>query len=323
MLFAAKSKEPVLCYRHLPNSTLALLFSILVNEIAPILLTAGTGFVLGKAFKIDLRSVSRIAFYILSPCLVFISLYQTQLTGEEFGRLTIFTVATMALLGLAAFLFGKALRLNRQMVTALIIINMFGNGGNYGLPLNLLAFGQQALDRAVIYYVTSTVLVYSVGVVVASSGRDGIKQALLGIFKVPVVYGVILAIVLRLANIQLPDLFFQAIKLLSGAALPVMLIVLGLQLAEVKRPDNLKVVTAASVFQLLSGPAIGLLIAFLVGLSGPARQAAVLEASMPTAVITTILAVEYDIDPVFVTGIVLVTTLLSPLTLTPLIAFLR
>lgn len=302
---------------------MSLLFSILVNEIAPILLTAGTGFALGKVFKIDLRSISRIAFYILSPCLVFISLYQTQLSGEEFGRLTLFTIITMVLLGLAAFLFGKALRLNRQMVTALIIINMFGNGGNYGLPLNSFAFGPEALARAVVYYVTSTVLVYSVGVVVASSGRDGIKQALLGVFKVPVVYGVILAILLRLANIQLPDLFFRAIQLLSGAALPVMLIVLGLQLAEVKRPDNLKIVTAASVFQLLSGPAIGLLVAFLVGLSGPARQAAVVEASMPTAVITTILAVEYEIDPVFVTGIVLVTTLLSPLTLTPLIAFLQ
>jgi len=49
----------------------------------------------------------------------------------------------------------------------------------------------------------------------------------------------------------------------------------------------------------------------------------VLEASMPTAVITTILAVEYDLDPIFVTGIVVVTTLLSPLTLTPLIAYLQ
>jgi predicted permease len=102
-----------------------------------------------------------------------------------------------------------------------------------------------------------------------------------------------------------------------------MLIVLGLQLAEARRPEHLGVVTAASLFQLLSGPAVGLLIAALVGLSGPARQAAVLEASMPTAVITTILAVEYDIDPIFVTGTVLVTTLLSPLTLTPLIAFLQ
>jgi len=302
---------------------LALLLTILASQIAPILLTAGTGYAIGRAFKIDLRSVSRIAFYILSPCLVFVSLYQTQLSGEEFGRLTLFTLGVIVLLGVAAFAFGKIMGLGRQALAGLIIINMFGNGGNYGLPLNSFAFGPEALARAVVYYVISTVLVYSVGVVVASSGRDGIKQALLGVFKVPVVYGVILAVVLRLTGLQLPDMIFRAIQLLSGAALPVMLIVLGLQLAEVKRPENWKVVTAAAVFQLLSGPAVGLLMAAIVGLSGPARQAGVLESSMPTAVITTILAVEYDIDPVFVTGIVLVTTLLSPLTLAPLIAYLQ
>ncbi|MEK9165122.1 MAG: AEC family transporter, partial [Chloroflexota bacterium] len=80
--------------------------------------------------------------------------------------------------------------------------------------------------------------------------------------------------------------------------------------------------TAAALFRLLTGPAIGLLLTALLNLTGPARQAAVLEASMPTAVIATILAVEYDIDPLFVTSVVLVATLLSPLTLTPLIAYL-
>ncbi len=270
-----------------------------------------------------MRSVTRIAFYILSPCLVFVSLYQTQLSGEEFGRLALFTLLAIAGLGLAAFLFGKLIGLSRHALAGLIIINMFGNGGNYGLPLTAFAFGDAAMARAVVYYVVSTVLVYSVGIVVASSGRAGLRQSLIGVFKVPVVYGVVLAIALRLLNLQLPVTLFRAVQLLSNAALPVMLVVLGLQLAQVKRPDNLRVVTLASIFQLLSGPALGLLLAWLVGLSGPARQAAVSEASRPTAVITTILAVEYDIDPIFVTGTVLVTTLLSPLTLTPLIAFLQ
>lgn len=291
--------------------------------MAPILLTAGAGFTVGRVFKIDLRSVSRLAFYIFSPCLVFMSLYQTQLSGVEFGRMAAFSAGAILLLGLAALLFGRAIGLSRQALAGLVIVNMFGNGGNYGLPLTAFAFGEAALARAVVYFVVSSVLVYSLGVVVASSGRVGLRQALAGVFKVPVLYAVILAVVLRLAGLELPVVLFRAVQLLSGAALPVMLVVLGLQLAEVKRPDNLRLVTLASIFQLLSGPAIGLLVAALVGLSGPARQAGVLEASMPTAVITTILAVEYDIDPVFVTGTVLVTTLLSPLTLTPLIAFLQ
>jgi hypothetical protein len=302
---------------------LTLLLSIFLNNIAPILLTAGAGFAVGRQFKIDTKAVSRITFYIFSPCLVFVSLNETQLSGDEFGRMALFTTGTVVALGLVAWAFGKTIGLSRQALAGLIIINMFGNGGNYGLPLNLFAFGDAAMARAVVYYVVSTALVYTVGIVVASSGRASVRQSLNSILKLPVVYGVILAIVLRLIGLELPPVIFRAVKLSSQAALPVMLIVLGLQLAEAKRPDNLRIVTAASVFQLISGPAVGLLMAFLIGLSGPARQAAVIEASMPTAVITTILAIEYDIDPVFVTGTVLVTTLLSPLTLTPLIAYLQ
>jgi hypothetical protein len=60
----------------------------------------------------------------------------------------------------------------------------------------------------------------------------------------------------------------------------------------------------------------------LFGLEGSARQAMVLEASMPTAVLTTVIATEYNLQPTFVTAVVFTTTLLSPLTLTPLLSFL-
>jgi hypothetical protein len=69
-------------------------------------------------------------------------------------------------------------------------------------------------------------------------------------------------------------------------------------------------------------PLVALLLARWIGLSGMARQAAVLQASMPAAVVTTILAVEYELDATLVSGTVVLTTLLSPLTLTPLIAYL-
>lgn len=299
------------------------LLSILLNQIAPILLTAGAGFTLGRAFKLDIRSITRVTFYIFSPCLVFTSLYKSQLTYDEFGRLALFTILVIVTLGLLAFIFGKLLGLDRSTRIGLIVINMFGNGGNYGLPLILFAFGETALARAVIYYVTSTIMVYSVGVIVASTNRQStFKESALAVLKLPVIYGVIIAVIFKLTGLELPLMIFRAVDLLSGAALPVMLIVLGLQLAETRQIKNLRVITAASIFQLLSGPIVGLLVAALVGLTGPARQAAVVESAMPTAVITTILAVEYDIDPAFVTGIVLVTTLLSPITLTPLIAYL-
>jgi len=74
--------------------------------------------------------------------------------------------------------------------------------------------------------------------------------------------------------------------------------------------------------RLLVSPLLALALGLIIGLSGPVRQAATLEAAMPTAVLTTVLATEYNARPTFVTAAVFVTTLLSPLTITPLLAYL-
>ena len=74
--------------------------------------------------------------------------------------------------------------------------------------------------------------------------------------------------------------------------------------------------------RLLGGAAAGFLLAPLLGLQGAAYQAGVLQASMPTAVVCIILATEYETEPAFVTTAVFFTTLLSPLTITPVLAWL-
>jgi hypothetical protein len=64
-------------------------------------------------------------------------------------------------------------------------------------------------------------------------------------------------------------------------------------------------------------------LAHVLGLDGAALQGGVLQAAMPTAVVTTILAVEYNLDHGLMTGVVMLSTLLSPLSLVPLIAYLQ
>jgi hypothetical protein len=61
---------------------------------------------------------------------------------------------------------------------------------------------------------------------------------------------------------------------------------------------------------------------WIFGLTGTAYQAGVAQSSMPTAVVMTILATEYDVEPSFVSSAVFTSTLLSPLTVTPLLAYL-
>jgi predicted permease len=115
----------------------------------------------------------------------------------------------------------------------------------------------------------------------------------------------------------------RPIGLLSGAAIPVMLLVLGMQLERHARPEHPKAVAAAVGLSLLVSPLIAFTLAALLGLEGAARQASIIEASMPAAVATTVLALEYDLDAEFSTSVVLFSTLLSPFTLVLLIAHLQ
>jgi predicted permease len=102
-----------------------------------------------------------------------------------------------------------------------------------------------------------------------------------------------------------------------------MLLVLGMQLERATKPGHPTAVLVAVALSLLVAPLFAFGLSAALGLVGAARQAAIIEASMPAAVITTVLALEFDLDTEFSTSVVLLSTLLSPLTLVFLIAYLQ
>lgn len=302
---------------------MTLLLSIFANDVLPIFVVASVGFLSARFLKADVKTLSRITFNALAPCLVFNLLVTSKISPDEFARMVLFTVAVVLGIGLIGRLITLPLRLDRAMASAFLIVIMFSNGGNYGLSVNNFAFGKEALARATIYFVTSTILMYTVGVFVASSGKSGYRKALTGVFKIPAVYGVVAAGVVILSKTTLPPPVMRPIELLSGASLPMMMLVLGMQLERAAKPENPLLIGLATVLTLVISPLLALGMVNVLGLSGAARQAAMIEASMPTAVVTTILALEYEVMPSFVTSVVFVSTLLSPITVTLLIALLR
>lgn len=144
----------------------------------------------------------------------------------------------------------------------------------------------------------------------------------MGVFKVPVIYAVIFALIYNWLDWQLPLPIDRTVNLLSEAAIPVMIVLLGIQLYNAKISRDLFNVGLSNVLRLVVSPAMALALAGLFSLEGPAYKAGVIESAVPTAVLTTVLATEYDLDAAFVTTTVVTSTLLSPLTLTPLLAFL-
>ena len=298
------------------------LFATFANNLLPILLISGAGFLLGKTVSIDARSLGRVVFYVFSPILVFNMLLHTRLDSGDIFLMMGYTVTICVVIGLLTLLFGKLLHFDRPTLMAVFLASTFGNTGNYGLPLVSFAFGRDALAYATLCYVTVSILSNTFGVLAASLGHMDLKAALMGLFKVPTMYAVALAALLNRLQLDLPLPLSRTVDLAANASIPVMIILLGLELSHFEWSRSFRALGLSVSMRLLAGPVIGLLLAIPFGLQGAARQGSVIEASMPAAVMNTVLASEYGLDASLVTAIVFVGTVLSPLTLTPLLVYL-
>jgi len=299
-----------------------LLASTFANNILPIILLAGAGFALGKVLHIDPRSLGRVVFYVFSPVLLFDLIVQSQLEISEAAIVILFALCVILGMGLLTWLLGYFFKLERPALISILITTMFANTGNYGLPLVSFAFGEQALSYAGIYFATTTLLFYTLGVFLASLGHMNFKEAMVGLFKIPTLYAVLLALLINAWNIQIPTAISRAVELAAGGSIPLMLILLGVQLTGLVLSENQRAMQLSVFLRLIVAPLAAIFFAALFGLQHFPRQASVTEASMPSMVSATVLATEYNLDAKLVTAVVFISTLLSPLTLTPLLVFL-
>jgi predicted permease len=298
------------------------LLTTFANNLLPVLSLGAAGFLLGRTLSIDSRSLGRVLFYLFSPVLVFNLLIHNNLPLGEMARTIGFCLAVFIVMSALTLLIGRIARLDRPTMMAVLLTTAFANTGNYGLPLVFFAFGEDALAHATLYFVTTTILSTTVGVLIASLGHLDFKQAALGMLKVPTAYAVLLAALLNQFHITLPLPLERTVSLAANGTIPLMLILLGVELTRVQWSHSLRALSLGTGLRLLAGPLVGLLLAIPFGLQGAARQGNLVETATPAAVTNIVLATEYKLDSSLVTAIVFIGTILSPLTLTPLLVYL-
>jgi predicted permease len=285
-------------------------------------LASGSGFILSKYLNINPRPISQVIFYIFAPSLLFSLLINNNLNNSDILRSMLFIGSIMLIVGIIALVITRIFRFSRTLSSGILLTSMFMNAGNYGLPVVLFAYGTSALGFASVYFVTMVIFTYTIGIFIASMGSADFKKSLINLLKLPAIYAIAIAFVVLFTGWEVPDFLNRTITLLGDASIPSMLVLLGIQLANVRLPGiSLPLLLAVSL-RLIASPAVALILSAIFGISGPARTALVTIAGMPTAVFTTVLSTEYDLNPSFVTAVVFTSTLLSPISLTPILAIL-
>jgi hypothetical protein len=299
------------------------LLTLFADNLLPVFLIAGAGWLLRARLGTEPRGVAHASLYILAPALILDLMVQNRVPVDGLVRMMGFAFACLLLPALLAFAVARWCGWSRGITSAVVLTVMLTNAGNYGMSVTMLAFGPNALPQASLFFIASSIVSYSAGVFVASLGRAGVREAFGVLVRTPTVWAVVLASGMGALHLSMPGPVASAVHLLSQACVPVFLLVLGMQLHGAKLKGPAKPLLFATAMRLGGGLAAGLLLAPVFGLTGVPRQAGLLQSGMPSAVVATLLASEYDVEPAFVISVVLATTLLSPFTLTPLLAFLR
>jgi predicted permease len=296
------------------------LIEIFINVVMPVFTLVLIGYYAGPKLKLEARPLSRFAYFVLVPAFTFNIISTAQVQAVLAVRMIIYIVVvytSSALLGLLiAWLLGRP----AKMIGAYVLLAVFGNVGNFGLPLIEFRLGKEALLAATLYFLAASTLAFAIGVAAANWNSGKKLAALSEVAKTPALLAMLPAFFFNWAEIEPPLFLARVINLLAAAMIPIMLIVLGVQLASVGRPRFSRDVWVASAIRLVGGPILGFFWVIPFGLTGIERGAGIFQAAMPAAVLASIIALEYDLLPDFVTTAVLFSTLASIVTLTIVLA---
>jgi predicted permease len=304
------------------------IIQVAYDVILPIFIVIGVGAVIGLRFNPDRRALSTLLIYVFSPAIVFRGLATSKLNGSELGQIVVMYLGMTLLLAFAGWAMTRPLHLDPCLQSAFILTVVLPNAGNFGLPLNRFAFGEAGEARAVAFYAVSGVVSNTLGVYLASSGSASTRKALANVFKVPLPYAAALGLAVNLTG---ADIFAagggleplgKAIDLLADAAVPGMLTLLGLQLVRTSFRGQMRLILLATGTRLVLAPLVAFPAAALLGLAGVTRQVSIIEVSMPTAVMTVVLATQFDSDAEFTSAVILASTIASVLSLSVLLAIL-
>jgi predicted permease len=244
------------------------------------------------------------------------------LKADELGQILAMAALSSLLIALVGWGETRLFRLDRKLASAFMLSVVLVNAGNYGLPLNDFAFGQAGMQRAIVFFVVSAMISNTLGVYLASRGAASVRRSLLNVLTVPLPYATVLGFLVNIKGLTLPLPLDRAVTILGQAAVPGMLIVLGLQLSRTAVRGRVGPILLATVTRLGVAPLIALALATLLGLSGLTRQVSIIQASMPTAAMAGVLATEFGSDAEFTSAVILVSTLVSIVTLSILLSLL-
>ena len=287
------------------------------NIIFPLFITIFAGYGIRAILPIDVRSLVKLQLYLLLPVVLFVKVYESELSGEVVLTVSLVTAFVMTVMYVMSFVIARLRGYSPEDTSVFVNSTTFYNAGNLSLPLmQLLYTNPIAVSIQAIIMLVHNVAFFTVGMFTIGSSRGSARKALGYVFRMPFIYVMITGIILRRINVTIWDPLWQSLSLMSTTYAGIALLTLGAQLRETSyRLGNLRIYLS-NILRLLVAPSIAFAFVMFMGLEGITAQVLIIAMGAPTAVNVALTSMEYDNNPEFASQAVLTSTVFSAVTLT-------
>jgi predicted permease len=274
-----------------------MIFLHILEIVFPLVAVVSVGVWAGRRHQPEMDVANQLNMDYFLPALVLGVLVKGDFHISEFSRLGLGTFLLVAASGLAGLI---TARLSRTSPKTIVPSMMFNNCGNLGLPLAVLAFGQDAMPAAVVMFLVSNMLHFSFGAWFLNH-----KARLRDLWKVPVLLATVVGLGLNLAEVPVWAPLMTAIRMLGEVSIPLMMFALGVRLAQMTLAEfHLGLLIA------VARPVTGIALAYAVGwslnLTGIQYAQLIVFGALPPAVLNYMFAERYSQEPEKVASMVLI-----------------
>ena len=287
----------------------------LVEVIFPVFFIIGVGYWIGKKNpNFDTNFITSFSGSIGVPSMLFYSLTSTSLDFSVFFKFAMITALFVALFAVTGIVILLILKRNILMELPPLILP---NTGNIGLPLCLFAYGASGFSIASSIAAMIMLFHFTIGIFLAS-GKLSFKPLAT---SVPM-YAIVITGTILYFKIPVPQFIINTTMLIAYATIFLILTSLGIALTKLQAV-NFKGNLAISLVRLISGPMIAFIIIRWLDLESYQAGALLIQCSMPSAVLTYLVAKMYSpkehVDNI--ASVIVTSTTISLVTI-PIIVFI-
>ena len=249
------------------------------------------------------------------PALLFTTLMKVQVAFGDVGRVALFLAIILIGMASVGWLYSRIFHLDNATTSGAVLSTTLFNAVHLGFPLTLFFFGNEGLEYAVILVALNTIPHHGFGLFVAAQGSLSKRDALLVLLRMPTLFVIGIAVIIRISGVTIPGVIFEPLEILGRAAIPLVLVFVGMELGRLKLVKVSNITWGVIGIRLLIAPVLAWGAAEVVGLTGLLRAVVILLASMPTAIMPISFARELGSNVAFVSRVVFYSTILSIITL--------